>query len=30
MQTFSLRESFDRIVTQASVITAEVTRSLDW
>lgn len=30
MHTPSIRESFEHIVTQASVITAEVTRSLDW
>jgi len=30
MQTPSLKDSFERIVTQASVITTEVTRSLDW
>jgi len=30
MQTPSLKDSFERIVTQASVISAEVTRSLDW
>jgi hypothetical protein len=30
MQTPSLKHSFEHIVTQASVISAEVTRSLDW